>query len=180
MPQTVNPAPQASSETKKSGGRGRLLIILLVVLVASAGLVYFLSGRSSGAQGGSSGGVVGAVRNIFGSGGGNPGGQTAPAVVNDKNLKVMQIESFVVNLADQGHYLRATITLEYTDPNLEKELAERKYRVRDAVIATLRTKHVADLPASATDKLREELMGAINNVLQGKITGLYFEEFIIQ
>lgn len=157
-----------------------MLAILLIVLVASAGLVYFLSGGASGAQDSSSGGIVWAVRNIFGGGSGNSGGQAAQGRINDKDVKVLQIKSFVVNLADQGHYLRTTITLEYTDSALAKELSQREYRVRDAIISVLRTKQVSDLQPSSTDKIREELITAINNVLQGKITGLYFDEFIIQ
>lgn len=179
MPQAASPASQASNDTPKSGGRRRLLLILLVILVATAGLVYFLSGGASVVEGSSSGGIVGGIRNIFGSGAGSDG-QAPQGPVNDKDVKVTQIDSFVVNLADQGRYLRTTITLEYTDTAVERELAAREYRVRDAIISVLRTKQVADLQPSATGALREELITAINQALSGKIIGLYFDEFIIQ
>ena len=101
-----------------------------------------------------------------------------------RNLQTLTIQSFVINLADAGHrrYLRTQITLEYADRKLLNELELKNHRIKDTVINILRSKRVADLDSNEkTEALRQELIGAINELLtNGEITGLYFEEFIIQ
>lgn len=98
--------------------------------------------------------------------------------------KTFTLDSFVVNLADADYrrYLRVTLTLEYCEPELEKELLAKKHRIRDVVIEVLRSKKIADLGSGGqTDALRKQLQEAINqNLTQGKIEGLYFEEFLVQ
>lgn len=98
--------------------------------------------------------------------------------------KTFTLDSFVVNLADADYrrYLRVTLTLEYCEPELEKELLAKKHRIRDVVIEVLRSKKIADLGSGGqTDALRKQLAEAINqNLTQGKIEGLYFEEFLVQ
>lgn len=101
-----------------------------------------------------------------------------------KNVQTLTIQSFTINLADAGHrrYLRTQITLEYVDRKLLNELELKDHRIKDTVINILRSKRVSDLDSNEkTEALRQELMGAINELLtEGEIIGLYFEEFIIQ
>lgn len=106
------------------------------------------------------------------------GGVTAPA-----ERRQLTLDSMVVNLAEPGsrRYLRATISLEYADRRVEKEMERVGYRVRDAVIQVLRRKSVADLAPDRVEGLRRELLAAVNGILgEGSVTGLYFREFIIQ
>lgn len=91
---------------------------------------------------------------------------------------------FTVNLIDPGmkRYLRVRMTFAYfPNKSLVKELGEREAEVRDSIIGVLRSKTVADLTADSTEKLRAELISAINGVLTaGEIQDLYFIEFVIQ
>ena len=91
------------------------------------------------------------------------------------------LDTYTVNLADNNfrRYIRLTVTLEYDYEKLSKEIEEKKHRINDAVISYLTTKRAADM----TDKevIRQDLEGVINGILtSGQVTGLYFEEFIIQ
>jgi len=91
------------------------------------------------------------------------------------------LDTYTVNLADNNfrRYIRLTVTLEYDYEKLSKEIEEKKHRINDAVISYLTTKRAADM----TDKevVRQDLEGVINGILtSGQVTGLYFEEFIIQ
>lgn len=91
---------------------------------------------------------------------------------------------FTVNLADAGQrrYLKATVTLAYTDKGLADELAKLEPKLRDLIIGVLRSKaanEVADL--GGTEKLRGEIIAAINGALTGgQIADLYFTDFLIQ
>jgi flagellar basal body-associated protein FliL len=93
------------------------------------------------------------------------------------------LDSVVVNLADPGgrRYLRTTVALEYADPEVAKEIERAGSRVQDAVIRVLRAKTVADLAPDRIDALRRELVSAVNGVLGWDgVTGVYFQEFIVQ
>ncbi|KKM12333.1 hypothetical protein SY88_04060 [Clostridiales bacterium PH28_bin88] len=98
--------------------------------------------------------------------------------------KSLTLDSFTVNLAEPGYrrYLRVTVTLEYTGKDLEKEIAGKDYRVRDAIINVLRSKTVADINnQDRTLELRQELVEAINLVLvNSQVKNIYFRDFIIQ
>jgi flagellar FliL protein len=91
---------------------------------------------------------------------------------------------FTVNLADAGQrrYLKATVTLAFTDRGLADELVRSEPKLRDLIIGVLRSKtanEVADL--DGTEKLRGEIIAAINSELTGgKIAALYFTDFLIQ
>lgn len=135
------------------------LIILLaaILLLSSGGFAYlYLSGNWLAGE--------------------NPGKGARRA-----EIRKFTLESFVVNLADPGlrRYLRTKITLEYTAPRLESELNEKVHRIRDAIIAVLRSKKTDEL--SQEDALKRELLTAVNSQLEtGQVEALYFEEFIVQ
>ncbi|MDN5325495.1 MAG: flagellar protein FliL [Moorella sp. (in: firmicutes)] len=157
------PKEAAERTTEKNGTRGRSLVtvlLLLVVLLLSGGYVYY-----------------------FFFGGNSRGLAAAPAGNNPEQaaLQKLSLDSIVVNLADPGlhRYLRAKITMEYSDPKLATELNDKLYRVRDTIISVLRSKKTDDLQNE--EALKRELLTAINSQLTaGQVRALYFEEFIIQ
>ncbi|GEA16658.1 MAG: flagellar protein FliL [Moorella sp. (in: firmicutes)] len=152
--------PRDEAEKKEKQGRPWLTIaLLLVILLLSGGyFYYFFFGGSKG--------VTAAA----------PAGKQASVI-----MQKMSLEPIVVNLADPGlrRYLRAKITLEYSDARLTTELNEKLYRIRDTLISVLRSKKTDDLQNE--DALKRELLTAINaQLIGGQVQGLYFEEFIIQ
>lgn len=154
------PKEETATEKKERKSRPWLTIaLLLVVLLLSGGYVYH-----------------------FFFGGNNPGATAAAGSSQvPANMQKISLEPIVVNLADPGlhRYLRAKITLEYSEAKLSSELNDKLYRIRDTIISVLRSKKTDDLQNE--DALKRELLVAINSqLLTGQVRGLYFEEFIIQ
>jgi flagellar FliL protein len=88
-------------------------------------------------------------------------------------------------LADPGasRYLRLTMDLEVTGGKAaEEDLTRRTSQLRDAVLMILPTKRFGDIISSeGKSALRDELLGALNGLLAaGKISRIYFKEFVIQ
>ena len=97
---------------------------------------------------------------------------------------IYALDTFIVNLANNGgnRYLRVTMDLELDNKNLESEVNKRLPQVRDSILMILPTKRVEDISSVAgKTTLRDEILKKINSYLaQGKITNIYFKEFVIQ
>jgi len=104
--------------------------------------------------------------------------------VSPKDMKSVKIPSITVNLADLGgtRYLRTTITLEYSSEKLTEELDLSMYKVKDGILKVLRNTHAKTFEDhQQTEDLKQAMLDEINSRLQsGKITGLYFEELLVQ
>ena len=97
---------------------------------------------------------------------------------------IFSLDTFIVNLADQGgtRYLRVTMDLELGSPELETEISQRLPQVRDSILMILPTKRFEDISTvQGKTSLRDEMLETINGFLaQGKITTIYFKEFVVQ
>lgn len=97
---------------------------------------------------------------------------------------IYKMDTMIVNLADQGgkRYLRITMELEMSTPELIMEIDTRLPQLRDAILMILPTKQYADI-ASTEGKvhLRDELIAKMNEILKtGTIQTIYFSEFVVQ
>ena len=97
---------------------------------------------------------------------------------------IFSLETFIVNLADQGgnRYLRVTMDLELANPEMEDEITQRLPQVRDSILMILPTKRFEDISTmQGKTTLRDEVLETLNGYLvQGKITNIYFKEFVVQ
>jgi flagellar FliL protein len=115
----------------------------------------------------------------------NAGVQPGEAAAVEPPLgPIYSLETFIVNLADKGgnRYLRVTIDLELGTPQLEGELNKRLPQIRDSILMILPSKRFEDI-SSVEGKiaLRDEILGKLNGFLaQGKISNMYFKEFVVQ
>ena len=94
-------------------------------------------------------------------------------------------EDFRVNTADRGepHFIKLKLSLGFEAGNaaLSAELAQRTPQLRNMVNLILMGKTKDDL-AEIQDRLelQEEIKASINHILsEGKITDVYFSEFIV-
>ncbi len=83
------------------------------------------------------------------------------------------------------HFVQATISIAYDKNDMSRlgpELGTRKPQMKDIVNSLLVKKRYSDLIGEdGKDKLKREMMAAINNVLiNGQIRDLYFEKYIVQ
>jgi flagellar FliL protein len=105
--------------------------------------------------------------------------QEKPAVIS-----FWPMEPFIVNIADtEGErYLKIVMQLETSDPEVLKELEQVKPRIRDSILDLLTPKTYKDLmDLAGKQRLREDVAGRVNNILQrGKVTRVYFTEFVVQ
>ena len=117
---------------------------------------------------------------------------TANAGINPARANILEqplgpifsLATFIVNLADKGgnRYLRVTMDFELGNPELETELNKRLPQVRDCILMILPSKRFDDI-SSVEGKiaLRDEILEKLNSLLvQGKITNIYFKEFVVQ
>ena len=102
-----------------------------------------------------------------------------PAVVS-----IWPMDAFVINIAETNgeRYLKIVIQLEVSDPSVGPELDQLKPRIRDTILDLLTPKTYKDLmDLAGKQRLREDIAGRINNILQrGKVTKVYFTDFVIQ
>lgn len=106
------------------------------------------------------------------------------SLAQQSDLSTIQLEDLLINLAgSDGHYLNTSITIEYPkDKQMEKIVQGKKHHITETVLLTLRQKTIEEVrPTEATDKLKEELIAAINVRLNEEvITKLYFTKYIVQ
>jgi flagellar FliL protein len=111
-----------------------------------------------------------------------PPGQSA--VVAPPLGPIYTLDTFIVNLADKGgkRYLRVTIDLELQNSEMQAEIIKRLPQVRDNILMILPSKRFDDISSmDGKIALREEIIRSLNGFLtQGKITKLYFKEFVVQ
>jgi len=97
-----------------------------------------------------------------------------------------KLETFTVNLADQGGFLQTDIQLVLEDAKVQEKIKTRLPEVRDAMIRLLSSKTAEELSQQeGMDKLAEDIQKQINEVLgvKGKEKGVkkvLFGAFIIQ
>lgn len=97
---------------------------------------------------------------------------------------IYKMDTMIVNLADQGgkRYLRITMELELSGPEVMEEIEMRLPQLRDTIFMILPSKQYADISTTEGKvALRDELIAKMNAVLKkGTVTTIYFTEFVVQ
>jgi flagellar protein FliL len=112
-------------------------------------------------------------------------GQKGATVEEEANLGVMfSLDPFVVNLAGSSgkRFLKATISLELSTPEVHAELKENIQKVTDSILVLLSSKAFEDVySVQGKFKLKDEITTRVNRFLVvGHVKDAYFIEFIIQ
>lgn len=105
--------------------------------------------------------------------------------VAEINIGTMyRLDTMIVNLADKGgkRYLRITMELELSKPELVEEIDLRLPQLRDSILMILPTKTYDEIGTTPGKiALRDEILARLNSFLKtGQITTLYFSEFVVQ
>ncbi len=97
---------------------------------------------------------------------------------------VFSLDSFIVNLSDQGgkRYLRITMGLELADPKSAEEMTKRLPQIRDSILMILPSRKVDELQTTeGKNSLRTEIISKLNELFGKEIVKkIYFTEFVIQ
>jgi len=100
------------------------------------------------------------------------------------HVVIHKLDTFLVNLADPGgkRYLKLTMELELDSPKTVEEITKETPRIRDVILTVLSSKEfeeISTLPGKTA--LKKELMTKLNASLKtGKVTNIYFTEFLVQ
>lgn len=164
---------EGGDQAAAGGGKKKLIIIVVALLVLVGGGVgaFLAMGKSGGGE--EDGGEGDAGEDEHGEEGEHEG-ELAPAV--------LPLDPFIVNLQVKGSFLKATIQLEFQEPELPPTIEHDTPKIRDAIITVLSNKAAPEiLSADGKERLREELRRAVNETLHSEdVTKVYFTEFIIQ
>lgn len=152
-------------ETKK-GGKLKLIIILLVLvaLLAGGGFAAWMFLKPEAEE--------------------DAENSTKPVEEVVVRGPMVNLEPFVVNLADPvgRRYLKTTMDVEVVDAAAATALSADMPRIKDSILLLLSSKTFADI--DSLDKkleLKDEIVERMNLIVgPGKITNLYFTEFVIQ
>ena len=94
------------------------------------------------------------------------------------------MDTFIVNLVDpQGkRYLKLKLELELSVEELRPEVDRRMPQFKDTILTLLSSKSYEDVSSlEGKLQLRAEMMSMLNQYLEsGRITNIYFTEFIVQ
>jgi flagellar FliL protein len=97
---------------------------------------------------------------------------------------IYSLETFIVNLADERgkKYLKTKLELELDNAVVVPEIDRRLPQFRDTILTILSSKAFEDIrQLEGKYQLRAEIMTMLNQHLNsGKVTNIYFTEFIVQ
>ncbi|MFA7403595.1 MAG: flagellar basal body-associated FliL family protein [Pelobacteraceae bacterium] len=184
---------QAPAEAAAEGGGKKKMIIIIGAAVAVAiilGVAAFMmlgkgdnkakkEGEAAQAEGAAGGHGAPAAPAAGGHGGAPGAGGAASPVAN-----IFPLEPFVVNIYDgqELRYLKVKVELEMASPAIKAEIEGRLAPIRDSVLILLSAKTLQDIQdVQGKNTLKDEILVAINkNIPPGKITKVYFTDFVVQ
>lgn len=188
---------QAPAEPAAEGGGKKKMIIIIgaaVVVAIILGVVAFMMLGKGDKKTEKEGGAVqteGKAAEGGGHGGAAPaapaGGHGAPAAgaaAGGPSANIFPLEPFIVNIYDgqELRYLKVKVELDMVGPTVKSELEARQAPIRDAILVLLSAKTLHDVQdVQGKNNLKDEILGAINkNIPPGKISKVYFTDFVVQ
>lgn len=101
-----------------------------------------------------------------------------------ENLFFYKVDPLIVNPADSNgeRYLKATITLEMHGPEILEELEKRTPQIKNQINNVLSSKTIGQIQTNEDrERLLREIQNRVNGLLlSGRISNVYFEEFVYQ
>ncbi len=174
---------QAGTEAPEGGNKKMLFIIIgAAVAVLLVLVVVFMMMGKGGKKETKEGEGAKTEAAAAGAHGGAPaaGGEGGAAGA----ATVFAMEPFIVNIYDgqELRYLKVKIEMEMANPAIKAELDGRLAAIRDAILVVLTSKTLQDIQdIQGKNQLRDEILTAVSKIVaQGKVTKIYFTDFVIQ
>jgi flagellar FliL protein len=170
-------AEQAKAEDQPKDNKKIFIIIgaVLAALAVGGGGMYLIGGKGGGAkqqepakaEKAAEGGEKGAAKE----------GEAAAASSS------YALEPFIVNIYDgqEMRYLKLKVEFELSSSLAKAEIDSHLAPLRDAILILLTTKtmqEIQDLQGKNT--LREQILAAAAKTVPGKVTKVYFTDFVVQ
>jgi len=152
------------------GAAVAVIIVIIVVLVMTMG-----GGKKDPAEAGKA-----ETKSSGGHGGGHGGGDAKGGAV----VTVYPLEPFIVNIYDgqEVRYLKLKVEFEMSGAEIKPEIEAKQAPLRDAILVLLTTKTLQEIQdIQGKNQLRDEILSSVNKILPpGKITKIYFTDFVVQ
>lgn len=174
---------QAGAEAPEEGGGKKKLFIIIgaavLVLVIGGVAAFMMMGKGDKKKEGE------AAKTEAAAGAPAAGGQGAPAAGGAPGVStIFPMEPFIVNIYDgqELRYLKVKVEMEMANPAVKPELEGRLAPIRDAILVVLTTKTLQDIQdVQGKNQLREEILVSVSKIIaQGKVTKIYFTDFVVQ
>jgi flagellar FliL protein len=165
---------QADVEVEEGGNKKLFIIIGAAVAVVLIGAIaaFMLMGKGDKPQPVAEG---------------QPAAESAHAatpVASDGASTVYSLDPFIVNIYDgqELRYLKVRIEMEMASASVQPELEARLAAIRDAILVVLTTKTLQEIQdVQGKNQLREEILLSVSKIVaQGKVTRIYFTDFVVQ
>lgn len=159
-PEGESEEPQKKDKPAK--GKAKLLIIIagVVLVIAASGFLTY---------------------SMLIKGKGEDAGGKKKEVQMEKPVLVA-LDPFVLNLAEQGRFLKVTLQLELSDAAYQQAITDKIPQIKDAIIILISSKssHAIANPEGKI-QLKDELLLRANQVIgKDAVRNLYFTEFVMQ
>lgn len=152
---------EAKEKPLKKSNKGLFLVIGIIVLaLAGAGGAYVLLFSNKGES--------------------HP--EAKKEEKKDTKTALVALDSFVVNLAEQGRFLKVTMQFEIGDAANLQMVTDKTPQIRDAIITLVSSKSAESVSSpEGKFQLKDEILLRANQAV-GKDTfkNLYFTEFVMQ
>lgn len=171
---------QAGAEAPEGGNKKMLFIIIgaAVAVLLVMIVIFMMMGKSSKKETKEGEGAKTEAA-AAGGHGGAPAAAGAPGAAT-----IFSMEPFIVNIYDgqELRYLKVKVEMEMANPAIKAELDGRLAAMRDAILVVLTSKTLQDIQdIQGKNQLREEILTAVSKIVaQGKVTKIYFTDFVIQ
>ncbi len=153
---------ETSEESKQKGGNIKLLIIIVAVsvVVCVGGLIGYKLLAAKGSE-----------------------DFAEKAEVNNES-EIFALAPFVLNLSDQGRYLKVTIQFEIADKSLQEVVKSKTPQLRDTIITLVSSKSLNSISSpEGKFQLKDEVLFRANQIMgmeKDIFKNLYFTEFVMQ
>lgn len=173
---------QAGAEESAGGNKKKLFIIIgaaVAVVLVIVVVLFMMMGKGDKKEKKTEGEAAKAEAPAAAGGHGG-----APAAAAGGAATVFSMEPFIVNIYDgqELRYLKVKVEMEMANPAVKAELDGRLAAMRDAILVVLTSKTLQDIQdIQGKNQLREEILTAVSKIVaQGKVTKVYFTDFVIQ
>jgi flagellar FliL protein len=155
---------QPKQEAAKKGGSKKLIIIIVAAALALGGGGFF-------------------AYTMFSGKGKKTEGETAhKEEKKDAKTILISLDPFVLNLAEQGRFLKMTMQIEISDPTQQQMVTEKTPQLRDAIITLVSSKSAEALSSSEGKlQLKDDLLLRVNMTIgKDAVKNIFFTEFVMQ
>jgi flagellar FliL protein len=102
----------------------------------------------------------------------------------EKENAIFALDPFVLNLADNGRYLKVSIQFEISDESMHEFVKSRTPQLRDTIITLVSSKSLNSISSpEGKFQLKDEVLFRANQIMgmeKDLLKNLYFTEFVMQ